>query len=187
MEAGDPKRSMWEQMIAIVITGAPGIGKTTLLPLVADALGDKGAFLDGDDVGHTRPLDRTKERLDVIQDNIGSCADNFSAWGARHFIAAYVFPSQERIDRIVTRLRDSGHRSVAVGLIAEEEVLIERHRSRPEDYGTDPECLRDAAGCNAGIRQLQGVHPIDTTSLSIDDVAKAVVDYCRNIEQRAGV
>ena len=70
-------------MLVILITGAPGVGKTTLLPLLAEHLPQRNAFLDGDAVGRTVPLTRTIERLNLIQDNIRVCARNFAAWGAR--------------------------------------------------------------------------------------------------------
>lgn len=172
-------------MTAIVITGAPGIGKTTLLPLLADSLDGKGAFLDEDDVGCTRPSSLAMDRLDLIQDNICSCADNFAAWGARWFAAAYVFPSQERMDRIVTKLKEAGHHVLAIGLTADDGVLVERHRNRPEDYGTDPEYLRGTVLWNAGVRGLRGVNLVDTTRLLPEEVAAAIVDYCKSVERGA--
>ena len=59
-------------MDIIVITGAPGIGKSALLPLVSEALPDKNAWLDGDSVGRTKPNARTRKRLDLIQQGAGA-------------------------------------------------------------------------------------------------------------------
>ena len=111
-----------------------------------------------------------------------ACAENFAAWGAKYFVTAYVFPSQERMNRILARLRDAGQTVVPVGLFADDETLIQRHQNRPEDYGTDPECLRDALACNAGVQQLRGVYLVDTTHLCQNAVADVILEHCRSIE-----
>ena len=161
-------------MIVILITGTPGVGKTTLLPALADRLGEKCAYLDGDVVGRTRPLTRTVERMNLIQDNIVACAANFAEWGARYFATAFVFGSEERIERIRGKLRAAGHAVVAVGLVADDNALVERIRLKGDDHGTDQDSINSTLAINNGIRQLPGVHILDSTDLTVEQVAEQI-------------
>ena len=173
-------------MDVIVITGAPGVGKTALLPALADRLPEKSAFVDGDSVGRTRPLCRTLERLNLIQDNIVACAHNFATWGARYVVAAFVFPSQERVERIAGTLRDAGHRVWVVALVADDDVLLERFGGKDWYAGEldDPEYAAHLLDLNSAVKQLGGVICIDTSSLSVEDAATTILDRI-GIEQRA--
>ena len=175
-----------EEMIVIVVTGAPAVGKTTLLPVLADMLGEKGAFLDGDAVGRTRPLTRTIERLNLIQDNICSCADNFAAWGARYLVTCFVFPSHERLGRITARLRAAGHTTIVVALVASDEEMIARIRQKADDHGQDPESIESTLAINRGLRGLKDIaNVVDTTGLPVADVAGVVVELVRGTEHDA--
>ena len=169
-------------MTVILITGAPAVGKTTLLPVLADVLPEKNAFLDGDAVGRTRPLTRTIERLSLIQDNICACADNFASWGAQYFVACFVFPSQERMDRICGKLRDAGHFVVPVALVADEDALIDRVKAKGQDHGQDCDSIQATLGCNASVKTLRGVHFVDTTDASVSDIAERIRGLCRAAE-----
>ncbi len=166
-----------ERMKTLLITGSPGIGKSTLLPLIADRLPEKNAFVDGDDVGRTRPLTRTIEKLNIMQDNICSCANNYAKWGAEYFLTAFVWPSQERIDRIVRLLHEAGHHVLVIALIADDEALVHRHKKKVEAYGRDAECIRDAVACNNGVKALKNVTFIDTTRMDVEDVVKNILKH----------
>jgi len=154
--------------------------------LVADLLPEKAGYLDADVVGRTRPLRRTMERTDLIQDNIRSCADNFARWGAHHFAVGLVCLSQDHLERLVGILRETGHDVCVVGLVAEDGALISRHKQKQEEYGRDPESLRDAVACNADVRGLQGIHIVDTTGLNPEEMARRIVAACECIEQSPG-
>ena len=124
-------------MHVIVITGAPGIGKSAVLPHVVALLPEKSAFVDGDCVGRTRPTTRTRERLDLIQDNIRVCADNFARWGARHLVTAFVFPSGERVRRIV-------------GITDDNDLLATTYSAK--DHLDDPAATRPADGTEVQVQ-----------------------------------
>ena len=155
-------------MKVIVVTGAPGAGKTTLLPQLMEVLPSAAAFLDGDDVGRTRPANLTAERLNLIQDNMLACARNFAGWGAAYLVACFCLPSQERVDRLRTLLRAEGFPVLAVGLILDDEVLAGRHEGS--------EYIAEALRCNAGVKALSGVMTIDTTALSPEQTARAIAE-----------
>ena len=164
-------------MKVILLTGAPGVGKSTLLPLLGEALPAPAAFLDGDAVGCTRPTERTLERLNLIQDNIVACARNFARWGATHLIAGYVLPSQERLERLRGLLRTDGFPVLAVALVADDEALVRRCRGqcdRPAWRHAEDEYIAESLGCNAGVKSLANVLTIDTTGMSPDDVVRTI-------------
>jgi len=163
-------------MDVIVITGAPGVGKTALLPLLSEALPGQNAWLDGDVVGRTKPIDRTRERLDLIQDNICACARNFAAWGARYFITCYVLPSQERVERLANLLRSDKHRVWFVAITAHDDVLVDRHKQKG-DWAAKPEFLDQAVGCNNGVKALSDVTSINTTHMGVQQVADEIVSH----------
>ena len=167
-------------MQIIVITGAPGVGKSAVLPIVAERLPEKTAWLDGDCVGRTRPTDRTRERLDLIQDNIRACAETFAACGADSVVTAFVFPSSERVQRISDILRAPGHTVSVVGLVADDAILLSRHKQKDGHHSHDPECLQEAILCNTNIRNLDGVDTIDTTGMSLEEMASAIIKAASN-------
>ena len=163
-------------MDVIVITGVPGVGKTALLFPLSDALAGKIARLDGDDVGRTKPIQRTRERLDLIQDNICACANNFASWGARYFLICFVLPTQERLDRMVGLLHRAGYRVWVVALVADEDVLLERHKQKG-DWAAVSDYLGEAVGCNRAIRELQGVTFVDTTNMGVQKIVNKLALY----------
>ena len=167
-------------MHVIVITGAPGIGKTAVLPRVVELLPEKAAFLDGDCIGRTCPTQRTLERLNLIQDNIRACADNFARWGADNLVTGFVFPSAERVQRITDILRSAGHAVSVVALVAEEATVLCRHKKKSGDHSHDAECLAEAIRCNTSIRNLDGVEMIDTTHMTLEQMVSAIVQAASN-------
>lgn len=92
-------------MNAIIINAAPGVGKTTLLKLLEDKLLNDFAVIDGDDVGRTIPLENTVDWLNLIQNNIVDCAKNFKDYNIETLIISFIFPSQERLQRLVNLLK----------------------------------------------------------------------------------
>lgn len=94
-------------MKVIILNAAPGVGKLTLLKLMEKALPNGCAIVDGDDVGRTIPLQVSMEWLNLIQDNIVSCAKNYRDFGIKYLIISFIFPSQERIDRLLNLLRNN--------------------------------------------------------------------------------
>jgi len=165
-------------MNIIVITGAPGVGKTTVLPAICERLPQKNGFIDGDSVGRTKPLDIELERLNLIQDNIYACAQNFQKWGAEWFVAGFVLPTQEKIQRLTDALKKLDCRVHIIGLVADKETLSKRNKEKNESYGRDPGSILGAIELDEMIKEIKGIHIIDTTALSLIQVADKVVDYC---------
>jgi len=163
-------------MDAIVITAAPAMGKSTLFALLAERLPGKSAFLDGDEVGHLAPFQLTREWLDLVQDNIAACGANFAKCGVNLFVTAFCLPAQERVDRLRNLLEESGYKVDFVGLVSNDEVLLQRNRARGGEDTRDAEDFASSLACNRGVRQLKGVTLIDTTDLDVDETAANLLD-----------
>ncbi len=102
-------------MKATIITGVPGSGKSSVLPLLAERLSGRVAVIDGDSVARVTPLHLSRDWKDLAQSNIAACAANFRDFGVDHFIAAWVL--QTTSDRTVcygsSVLRNSRRRDCA--------------------------------------------------------------------------
>jgi hypothetical protein len=169
--AGDRKKLM----DAIVITAAPGMGKSTLFASLAEKLPENSAFLDGDEVGHLVPFRLTREWLDLVQDNIAACAANFAKCDVRLLVTAFCLPAQERVDRITKLLEDIGYEVHTVGLVSDNETLLERNRARGGDDIRDAQEFAESLRCNRGIRELKGVTLIDTTDMTVEEAAMTLL------------
>lgn len=165
-------------MDVIILTGAPSVGKTRVLPEVSKVLEQKNAWLDGDDVGRTNPVVWDMARLNLIQDNMCACAKEFAQWGAKYFIAGFVISRQNFIDQIVGIMQQAGHRVFVIGLIANAEVLTKRYTARPRYHlECGPEFLDNTIRCSNLIGELPGVMSIDTSYLDPVEVALAIKDH----------
>ena len=45
-----------------------------------------------------------------------------------------------------------------------------------ESYGRDPDCISGAIELDQMIEEIKGIHIIDTTELSINEVADKIID-----------
>ena len=160
---------------AIIITAAPGVGKTTVFEVLARKLPGKAGLLDGDAVGRLVPFRLSEEWLNLVQDNIAACARNFAGCGIRYFVTCFCLPTQERLNRLTGLLRRLGYRVHAIALIADEESLGERNRERGGCEVRDAAEFAEALRCHRGIMQLQGVTFIDTTGMSAERVGQEIV------------
>ena len=168
-------RFMEEPLEAIIITAAPGIGKTTVFPILAETLPEKSALLDGDSVGCLLPFSLSLEWLDLVQDNIAACAENFAGCGIRYFVTCFCFPSQERLDRLTGLLSNLGYQVHRIALIADDSSLLERNRQRGGCDVRDTAEFAETLRCNKAIKELEGVTSIDTTNISPEHVGQKII------------
>ena len=80
-------------------------------------------------------------------------------------------------------LRTDGHAVLAVALIADDDALIARSNATEYHCGIDPESVCLTLACNASIRDLTGVHLIDSTDMRLETVVSAIVDLCNTFQQ----
>ena len=166
-------------MKVIILNSAPGAGKTTLLKLLEVKLPKGFAIIDGDDLGRIVPLKLSIEWLNLMQDNIVSCAKNYKDFGIEFLIVAFVFPSQERLDRLIRLLKSEDEDvSLVVSLVCDDEELRERINKRNTSRIMNVE---KAIECNKSIKQLKCDYSIDTTQKKPEEVAKLFCDIIEKL------
>ncbi len=160
--------------MVFIINSAPGIGKSTLLSMLHNSLPKDFAILDGDDVGRVTPFQNSKEWLNLIQDNMVSCCSNFKGYGSENIILSFVFPSEERINRLKTKLYDAGFSSCHIKLTCNNERQKERILSRNSQKIIS---IEKAVLLNEQIKQIPSDFDIDTTFLTPGEISDRVIKY----------
>ena len=169
-------------MKAIIINSAPGVGKTTLLKSLTDKLTGGYALIDGDDVGRTIPLNVSIDWLNLIQDNIVACAKNYRDYTTAALIISFVFPTQERVQRLVDLLEKEGIEVYQITLTCEPDVIEQRITQRNTTKIMNPS---RAIQCNNNIKKLHCDYSIDTTEKSAESVGDIVCEIITKIVNRS--
>ncbi|MCK5129651.1 MAG: hypothetical protein KAQ68_07355 [Clostridiales bacterium] len=168
-------------MKVIILNSAPGVGKSTLLKYMERNLPSSFALIDGDDVGRIVPLELSKDWLNLIQDNIVSCAINYMDFGIKYLIVAFVFPSKERVDRFINLLKNE---SIGVlctcSLICNDTQLSWRIRDRNTSRIVN---IERALEYNEAIKQLEADVTIDTTERTPQEVGELACDAIINFNK----
>lgn len=154
-------------MIAIILNASSGVGKTTLLKQLEKNLPEGFAVIDGDDVGRIVPLKLNLEWLDLIQDNIISCANNFQLYGTQVLVISFVFPSEKRLERLNGKLAKLGISTKMVCMYCKDEILEERMITRNTSRIVHVE---RALKCNEEIKKLTTDYLIDTSFMTQEEV-----------------
>lgn len=166
-------------MKVIVLNSAPGVGKTTLLKQIEMVLKKNFAILDGDDVGRLVPLSLSIEWLDLIQENIVSCAINYRNFGADFLIVSFVFPSENRLHRLTNLLACANIKILCIiSLYCDEVELGKRIQKRNTTRIMNVE---RAINCNRQIKQLESDFLIDTTEKTPEEIADVFCSFILKI------
>lgn len=167
-------------MNAIIINAAPGVGKSTLLQLLEDKLSEGYAVIDGDDVGRIIPLVNTVDWLNLMQDNIISCAKNYKKYNIKTLIISFVFPTKEQLQRLSNLLEDEGCFVYHITLICDLNELEKRIKIRnTQKLISIPRALE----LNNKIKELKSNYSVDTTNRSPEEVADTICEKIVKIER----
>ncbi len=162
----------------LLISGPPGVGKTTVSWEIFDQLIDEGyrpALADVDLLGAAWPApedDPYNERLRAA--NLQAVWRNFHAAGARCLVAATVVESQANLDRYRTAIPDA--RATLCRLHASGAELANRivRRGRERGDGIDKLTKRALYLAEELARNDIADVVVDTTDLDIPDVARRI-------------
>ena len=154
-----------------IINSAPGVGKSTLLKSLHSMLPDGFAILDGDDLGRVTPYRNDTNWLNAIQDNLVGCCVNFRSYGYTRCIAGFVFPAEERLNRITGMLIGEGFKVMHILLDCGEAEIERRITQRNTSRIIN---VQQAQALSHQMKQLAADCRIDTTDISSQEVANAV-------------
>ena len=162
-----------------ILNGATATGKSTALSWLDSHLPGCVAVLDGDDIGRCNLREPTMSAawLNVFQDNILACAKNFASLELDHFVAAFVFPEQERIDRLNRIFGESGFVLNWVAIVLDDEKY--RQRIAPQHTGPDMTILKKSILRNQQIAQLavdNGFPCVNASELSIEEMCHQIAE-----------
>ena len=113
--------------------------------------------------------------LDVFQDNILACAKNFLSLNLDHLVIGFVFPEQERVDRLKRIFQDNGLYLNWISLVLDDA----RYRGRIGEPNQDEDrtIFEKSVLRNKQIAQLaidNGFPCVDASSLSVDEMCHAI-------------
>lgn len=167
-------------MKAIILNASSGVGKTTLLKVLERNLPEGYAVIDGDDVGRIVPLKLSLEWLDLIQDNIVSCADNYKKYGTKVLIISFVFPAEERLRRLNNKLAQLGISTKMICMGSNDKTLQERLTTRNTSRVLN---IERAIECNLEIKCLKADYYIDTSFMGPQEVMDSFIQTLDHIEK----
>ena len=171
-------RDSMNRMKITVLNGCSGIGKTTLLRTLRFRLPERSGVLDGDDVAWCLPWngDMFTEWLNVTQDNLLACSRNLVRLNLQHLVLAFIFPDQERIDRLDGIFNEHGFSLGWIHLVADKASI----RTRLSKRGvTKEDIFENSFEFNRQIADLaeeNGFPCINTTDVSTEQLYAQVLE-----------
>lgn len=166
--------------LAYIINSAPGVGKSTLLKNLHFRLPNGFSIIDGDDVGRMIPYQNDINWLNLIQDNIADCCFNYKKYGFGNCIISFVFPSEERLERITSLLSARGFKVKHIIIECDENEMERRITQRNTSRIINVE---KAKKLNQQMKTLSADFKVDTTYIEADSVADIIIKYIKETKQ----
>ena len=174
-----------------VINGATAVGKSTALDKLQWELPGRVAVVDGDDMARVAlpeqemTIQMTQDLLNVFQDNLLACAENLSSLQLDHLVMAFVFPEQERFDRLN---RIFGAKGLNLNWIALhlDDAHYRKRIGEPED-GQDRTIFDRSVLRNRQITELASANEfpcVDASGLSVDKMCEALAKLIDTSNQK---
>ena len=157
-----------------LVGGTMGVGKNAVCQKMNYLL-NNSVFLDGDWCWHADPFQVTEETKNMVIDNISHLLNNFIHCSVyENIVFSWVMHRQDIIEGLLESL-DARHCIVKVfSLICDEETLRERLQ-KDISNGFRTADVIDRSIARLPLYQKLNTVKIDTTSKSIDDIAKEII------------
>jgi hypothetical protein len=135
-------------------------------------------------VGRTIPLINSIKWLNLMQDNMVACAKNYKKFNIKTLLFSFVFPNQERFQRLANLLKQEGCSVYHITLICEPSDLEKRIKIRNTQKLIS---IQRAIQLNNEIKKLQSHYSINTTQKSPEEVADIICDEIIKLESRSEI
>lgn len=156
--------SVYNQLMIIIVNGAPGSGKTkTVRHLMETTL--NSAAIDGDFLLGINPQNRTDEERTLRYKNIADVAKNYFEFGYKTIFISFVY-GKSQLEEQIDFLKNTDNVEV-FALVPNEETLRNRHSG--DKY--DREDIESSIELNRRIAEIENIQIIDNSNLSIEEVA----------------
>jgi LDH2 family malate/lactate/ureidoglycolate dehydrogenase len=156
----------------IVLTGAPGAGKTTTGRCLIELCPPHSAWIDADRMAAVHPWHIDAAFYDLVGANLSASLNNFHAWGARVVVVAGVILPGGTRDRLQPLFDRAEFEWQWYSLVASPEVLAARIREDAKEQDAKQRLkwlyLDEEARC------LPDAVVIDTTSMPTELVAATI-------------
>ncbi|MBA0052909.1 hypothetical protein E0L36_19125 [Streptomyces sp. AJS327] len=156
----------------VVVTGAPGVGKTRLAHQLVARYAVPAAAIDCDPVVY--PWQSTESLYALMADTLRASIPVYRDWGSRVIVISGVVLAGRALEPLRAVFEELGADWVCYGLRATPDALAARIR---RDAGSEHyvEGRLAESFLDAEVPGVPGVREIDTSALSATEVADAVV------------
>ena len=149
-------------MRIIVITGAPGVGKTETARRLTVSYHTKAACLETDDVARTSPWVVDEALYRLMGANVAACLPHFEQWGASVVVVAGVLAPTRALPWIERAIQTRGFRLARIyALVADPDEIRRRIDADPKPQPPGPRLAW--TWLNEEVRAISGATVLDTT------------------------
>jgi broad-specificity NMP kinase len=166
----------------IIINGTMGAGKTTVGRRIAEKLG-RAAFIDGDFVIELHPHIDEKETKPMQRDNILHMSKNYCNFDKCDTVILSWIMGEAGTEMIISEISKLNFQVYHFILTCKEESLTTRwHNDNINDCRTDENLKLAIQILNEFDKRTDCIF-IDTSELSVDEVAERIIDIVGNVTQ----
>lgn len=155
----------------VVLTGAPGVGKSTAAVRLAAKMPCPTLLVEADALGCLFPWIETRELYELICSNLSSLLDHAIRKGIRDFILAGVLIPGNLLDPVMEVVNKAGITSRGYALRARPDILTSRICF---DTTSEAATRLQDRGLDALLRNFKG-HDLDTDDLTPSEVVEAIL------------
>jgi hypothetical protein len=159
--------------LAVLITGAPGAGKSEAARRVAQYLAPQTALIDLDALMAIIPWRPDELHFAVLVRNFGSVLDNYLDFDVEDFVVAGVMLPGVLFERVTEALAERGLAWRVYGLRARPDTLAERIKG--EQRFRDVAVRLSGSELDAFVADVPDVTEIHTDDLSPAEVASRIL------------
>lgn len=157
----------------VAVTGAPGVGKTSVGTRLGRLLPGPTVTVDTDALACVWPWQENDELLDLMATNLVTAMPRAVAWGARTIVVSGVMLPGRLIPRIRPVLEHPNLEWAWYGLRARPETLARRIAGYAGVH--DPALRSSMALLDRLVPDIPGVVEVATDNLALDDVVGQIV------------